>query len=115
MSDKQPVMRQGKRRVSLKRQPLTMPRWYALLMVCLSLVTLAALNIGYTSYVDSQREASERAARVEFEAQEREADRRWCAFLTTFRDALAQATNPNSPFVVSLSREVRVLIESTGC
>lgn len=92
------------RRVSLKRQPLTVPRWYALLVICLSMVLLAGMGIAYTSYVDRQRNSAER-----------EADRRWCAFLTTFGDALGQAANQESPFVVSLSREVKSLIESTGC
>jgi hypothetical protein len=103
------------RRVSLKRQPLTVPRWYALLVICVSLVSLAGMNIAYTSYVDSQREKAERKALAAVHVAEREADRRWCSFLTTLRDALSQSTNPDSPFVVSLSREVTSLILSTGC
>jgi hypothetical protein len=105
----------ARKRVSLKRQPLTVPRWYALVVICTSMALLAGAGLGYTSYVDHEREQAEQRARVELAAQEREADREWCAFLITLRDALAQSSAPGSPFVVSLSREVRALIESRGC
>lgn len=86
-----------------QREPLSMPRWYLLLVVCLSLVTLAGMNIGYTSYVDSQREKAER-----------EADRRWCQLLTTL-DSAYTAAPPTTPTGVRVAEAVRTLRLTLQC
>jgi hypothetical protein len=89
--------------VNHKRAPLTIARWRALLVIVLSMVVLAALNLGWTSYVDNQRDRAER-----------EADRRWCSLLSTLDNAYRD-TPPTNPVGIALAREVRSLIESTGC
>lgn len=83
-----------RRRVNLRRQPLTMPRWYALLFVCLSVVTIGAINLAWTSHVDGQREQAER-----------EADRRWCLLLTTLDRAYSSV-----PPSTELGRQVAAAI-----
>lgn len=55
---------------------LTMPWWYALVAICVAMALLVAGGMGYTSYVDGEREAAER-----------EADRRWCQLLVTLDQA----------------------------
>ena len=85
-----------RRRVSLRRQPLTVPRWYALLAICVSMVTLAGMGIAYTSYVDGQREQAER-----------EADRRWCLLLSTLDRAYS-----STPPATELGRQVAIAIHN---
>lgn len=57
-------------------QPLSRPRWMVLVTVVLSMLLVALVAVGWTGYVDSEREASER-----------EADRRWCQLLNTLDEA----------------------------
>lgn len=55
---------------------LSKPRWIVLVSIVLSVMALAVAGVSYTSYVDGQRERSER-----------EADRRWCQLLEPLDDA----------------------------
>lgn len=86
-----------------RREPLSMPRWYLLVMVCVSLVALAGINIAYTSYVDGQRAEAER-----------EADKRWCDLLTTL-DSAYSATPPTTAVGRNVADAVRKLRLSLQC
>lgn len=104
----------SKRKVNLRRQPLTVTRWRALLVICASLVTVAIIGIAYTGYVDSQRAQAERRARAELEQQEREADRRWCLLLTTLNRAYS-STPPQSEIGRQVAGAVLNLTLELGC
>lgn len=77
-------------------EPLSRPRWAALAAVVLSMFLLAAANVIYTGWVDSQRDEAER-----------EADRRWCALLVTLDDAYS-----STPPATEIGRRVAAAIHS---
>lgn len=102
------------RRVILRRQPLTVTRWWALLVICSSLVAVTLSGILYTGYVDGQRERAERQARAQLEQQEREADRRWCRLLQLFNSIYA-ASPPQTGNGAAIAREMLILTRELGC
>lgn len=82
---------------------LSKPRWYALLMVVLSMIVLTGLSVGWTSYVDGQREQSER-----------EADRRWCVLLVIVDDAYSDAP-PTTETGRRLAEAYRQMLKAFDC
>lgn len=93
------------RQVSLRR---------ALAVMCAALLVVAVASIGYTAWVDRQRERAERAARVELQRQEREADRRWCAVLVPLNQAYASAA-PTSEVGRQVAAAIRSIVLEFGC
>lgn len=76
--------------------PLSTPQWITLTSIALSVLALAIAGVAYTSYVDGQREKSER-----------EADQRWCTLLGTLDEAYSTV-----PPTTELGRRVALAIHT---
>lgn len=106
--------RTGRHKVNLRRQLVTITIWRAMVVLCSSMVVLVIAGIGYTSYVDGQREQSEREARSELARQEREMDRRWCAVLVPLNRAYT-ATPPTTPIGQQVAKAFAALVVEFDC
>lgn len=82
---------------------LSMPRWYLLAAVVVSLLLTAVAGVVYTNWSIGQQNRAER-----------ENDRRWCELLTTLDDAY-QASPPQSPAGRQLAADVHKLRAELGC
>lgn len=85
------------------RRALTMPWWYGLLAVLVSLLMLGGAGWWYTTYAIAQQERAER-----------ESDRRWCQLLGTLDDAY-RAAPPQSETGKRLAADVHNLRAELGC
>ena len=93
---------------------LSRPRWIVLVTVVLSMLAVGLGAFAYTGYVDGQREKAERRARAELAAQEREADQRWCALLTTLDDAYSTIP-PTSELGRKVANAIHALRTDLNC
>ena len=85
-----------------KRDDAT-PRWQRFVAVVVSVLILLAGNVGYTTYVDGQRDRAER-----------ESDRRWCALLKEL-DQAYEETPPQSEVGRNVAASVHELRVSLKC
>ena len=85
------------------KQPLSRPRWMVLVIVVLSMLAVGLAGVGYTGYVDGEREAAER-----------EADKRWCQLLVTLDEAYSAAT-PTTDVGRKVAAAVHTLRVSLKC
>lgn len=79
------------------------PLWYVLVAVLASSLLVSVAGIGYTNYVDGQRERAER-----------EQDRKWCALLVDLDGAYASAT-PQTELGKRIAAAIHELRVGFGC
>lgn len=80
-----------------------MPRWYLLAVLLSSVLILSIAGVGYTTYVDNKRAASER-----------EADRRWCELLVQLDSAYSIAP-PSTETGRRVAKSIHDLKVSLDC
>lgn len=82
---------------------LSLPRWYFLATVVVSVLLVAGAGIWYTNYAIKQQERTER-----------EQDRRWCALLTQI-DNSYQRTPPTTETGKVFAQTLHQLRVELGC
>lgn len=85
------------------RPPLTMPAWYVLVAIVVSLMLLATSGVVYTNWSIRRQYAAER-----------ESDRRWCQLLATL-DHAYQGSPPQTELGRRLAADIHALRAELGC
>ncbi len=105
-------------KVSLTKKPIIIQvhGWYPIVIICFVVMLLTIGNIFFTYTVDQKRAETEQRARDKMAAQQREADRRWCALMVPLDDAYNNpATPPSTELGRSVARAVRQIRVGLGC
>jgi hypothetical protein len=82
---------------------LSTPRWYALVVIVVSIMALAIAGVLYTNYAIARQDKIER-----------ENDRRWCELLVTLDEAY-QGNPPQSETGRAVARTIHDLRNALGC
>lgn len=82
---------------------LTLPWWYALAGLVVSVLLLGVSGVAYTNYALRQTDATER-----------ENDRRWCALLSTL-DTSYKANPPQTETGRAVAKGIHDLRTALGC
>lgn len=82
---------------------LSMPRWYLLVAIVVSLLLTAVSGVAYTNWSIGQQDRAERAN-----------DQRWCRLLTTL-DQAYRAAPPTSETGQRLAADIHELRQELGC